>query len=597
MTQPPSQQPPQGGFGAPMDPPPGTPVPPAQPPQMPPPPAGPPPAMPPTPPQGAPAGAPGHGYPQAPAAQPGYGYPQAPGQGGPYAQQPGPYGQQPGPYGGYPTQPQYPGAPMPDQPGGGRNPFKGKPAVIIAAAVAGLLVIGGGVYFATKGSDDKKPVAKASQDAKPSGSPSADLGDGKGDGRSGGDDLNAGRKDGEAKVWLQENATQLTQNGAEQYGPWVVGDTVVKAMYKEVTGYSVTDGKQKWSVPLDAPLCGAPHETTADGKIVIGVQENNTKNAKCNQLQQVDLAAGKAGWKVPVPSEGLFDIMTSFDMAISGNTVSLARMGTVSGFSVTDGKKVFGGTKDGNCRADAFAGGAKLIAAGSCTVGGDSQAMDQVQELDPATGKAKWTKQFPKGWKVARVFSVDPLVVYLTNKDKKQYNITTFKPDGSVRSELDSKDSFQPECGWAIMERDLRGCLGTAADADTLYLPTEPKQGGGDGYSRTNVIVAFDLGTGKEKWRSSPGDGRTMLPLQVEGGKLLAYIAPTSGQGGAVASIAPSGGKPSVVLQNPASTANIESGFFSKHVAYSGGRLFILNGRVSSPKGDTKEKALMGFGN
>ncbi|MFF1482348.1 PQQ-binding-like beta-propeller repeat protein [Streptomyces sp. NPDC058301] len=597
MTQPPSQQPPQGGFGAPTDPPAGAPVPPAQPPQMPPPPAGPPPAMPPVPPQGAPAGAPGYGYPQAP--QPGYGYPQAPGQPGPYAQQPGPYGQQPtGPYGGYPTQPQYPGAPMPEQPGGGRNPFKGKPAMIVAAAVAGLLVIGGGVYFATKGGgDDKKPEAKKSQAAQPTGSPTADTGDGKGDGRAGADDLNAGRKDGEAKVWLQENATQLTQNGAEQSGPWVIGDTVVKAMYKEVTGYSVTDGKQKWSVPLDAPLCGAPHQTTADGKIVLGVQENNTKNAKCNQLQQVDLAAGKAGWKVAVPSENAFDIMTSFDMAITGNTVAVARMGGVSGFSVLDGKKIFGQERSGNCRADAFAGGARLIAAGSCTVGGDTLGVDQIQELDATTGKPKWTKQFPKGWKVARVFSVDPLVVYVTNKDKKQYNISTYKPDGSLRSELVSKDSFQPECGWAIMDRDLQGCLGTAADANTLYLPTEPKRSSGDGFGRTNAVVAFDLNTGKEKWRSTAGSDRTMLPLSAENGKVFAYVAPTTEQGGAVAEIAATGGQPKTVLQNPASTASIENGFFSKHVAYRDGRLFILNGRVSSPKGDTKEKALMGFGN
>lgn len=163
-----------------------------------------------------------------------------------------------------------------------------------------------------------------------------------------------------------------------------------------------------------------------------------------------------------VPSENAFDIMTSFDMAISGNTVAVARMGGVSGFSVLDGKKIFGQERSGNCRADAFAGGPRLVAAGSCTVGGDTLGIDQIQELDATTGKPKWTKQFPKGWKVSRVFSADPLVVYLTNKEKKQYNISTFKPDGSLRSELSSKDSFQPECGWAIMDRDLQGCLGTA---------------------------------------------------------------------------------------------------------------------------------------
>ena len=54
-----------------------------------------------------------------------------------------------------------------------------------------------------------------------------------------------------------------------------------------------------------------------------------------------------------------------------------------------------------------------------------------MQELDPATGKAKWTKTFPKGWKVARTYSVDPVVLYLTNEDKKQWNVTTLKNDGT----------------------------------------------------------------------------------------------------------------------------------------------------------------------
>ncbi|MGX1238913.1 hypothetical protein RKD46_000017 [Streptomyces pseudovenezuelae] len=219
--------------------------------------------MPPAPPQSPPSGAPqapptqpGYGYPQAPGAQPGYGYPQAPGQPapGPYAQQPGPYGQQPGPYGapsgpyaqqpgpygqqpgpyaqpgyGYPQQ-QYPGAPAPGGSGGG--PFKGKPAVIIGAALAALLVVGGGIFLVTSGGDDegKDPVAKSSGEAvRPSESAEVDQGDGKGDGREANDDLNAGRKDGEAKVlWLTKNDVDLPRNGKNVYGPWIVGDTVVK---------------------------------------------------------------------------------------------------------------------------------------------------------------------------------------------------------------------------------------------------------------------------------------------------------------------------------------------------------------------------------
>src|SRR5689334_369186 len=166
MTQPPNQ-PPQGGFGAPQDPPPGGGF---GAPQTPPPP-----------PQGPP--------------RPGYGYPQQPGpyNSGPYAS--GPYGQpqQPGPYGqpgyGYPTQPQFPGAPGTPPPGGSgsRNPFKGKPAMVIGAAVAALLVIGGTVWAVSgdDGEKDEKPVARQTDDPEPGGSSGATVNPGDGSGAGG----------------------------------------------------------------------------------------------------------------------------------------------------------------------------------------------------------------------------------------------------------------------------------------------------------------------------------------------------------------------------------------------------------------------------
>ncbi|MFE3687960.1 PQQ-binding-like beta-propeller repeat protein [Streptomyces sp. NPDC059095] len=618
MTQPPSSQPPQGGFGAPQDkpqqPPAQPPGPPAQPPQMP---AAPPtpPARPPQAPPAPPAGQPGYGYPQAPGQQPGYGYPAAPppqpgyGYPGQPPTQPNPYAGTPQPGYGYPGQPpypgqaQYPGAPTPPQ-GGGKNPFKGRPAMIVAAAVAGLLVIGGGVYLATSGGgDDKKPVADKSHSAAPSGSPSVDQGDGKGTGRAGSDGgINSGIKPGEVPVWLLENETPLTQNGAEQYGPWRLGDVVVKAMYKEVVGYGAADGKQKWKVPLDTPICGAPHDTTADGKIVFGVEESNDKNAKCNQLQMVDLAAAKAGWKAPVPSENAFDIMVSFDMAISGNTVALARMGGASGFSVTDGKKLYGTPKTGNCRSDAFAGGPKLISVGTCTdpnnSGADAPQSELLQELDPATGKSKWNYQYEKGWSIRRIYSMDPLVVYATNKDKKTWNIATFTADGKIRSQVDSKSQLTAKCsGFGIVDRQLQDCSGTAADADTLYISTEGKDSGELGVGRTNDVVAIDLGTGKEKWHASAPKGRTMEPIAVEGGKVVLYVEPgIDEQAAAIATVPTGGGTPQITLQSPSAAVDTEQNFYSPHITWAGGRVFVLNGRVNSPKGDKKDHALLSFG-
>ncbi|WP_406014582.1 PQQ-like beta-propeller repeat protein [Streptomyces sp. NBC_00984] len=606
MTQPPSQEPPQGGFGAPQEPPPGSPQPPQGPPQTPPP------AQPgygyPQAPAQPPGQAPGYGYPQQPAQQPGpYGQ-QQPGpyaqQPGPYAQQPGPYAQQPGPYGqqpgyGYPQQ-QYPGAPAPVGPGGGGS-SKRKPAIIIGAAAAALLVIGGGIFVATSGGDDdKKPIAKESGDAKPSTSPSVNEGNGNGDGEGRGadGDLNAGRKSGEAKVlWLQKNDVDLPRDGADVYGPWAVGDTIVKAMYRSVSGYSAADGKQKWTLKLPADLCAAPSQPAADGKIVIGVKNGTTDKADCADLQMIDLNTGKAGWKKAIKQNGTWDFLSDISLAISGDTVTVGRTGNSNAYRVSDGKELFG-KPSGICQPFAFAGGSKLIAASNCRAGDSVNPQHQLQELDPVTGKPRWTYRPKRGWEIDRVYSVNPLVVSL--KKDKQWSILSLKQNGTFRSGIvsDKGDKFAPDCGsaFAIFGKSLDGCTGVAADANTFYMSTTPDS---SGTARTNKVVAFDLNTGKPKWKAAAPAERTVKPLRMEGGNVLLYMEAGYEKGGGIATLAPTGGTPRMLLQHPASTAEIENDFYNSKIVYADGRSFIASGRVSArnDKEELETKTMMAFGN
>ncbi|MFC8622973.1 outer membrane protein assembly factor BamB family protein [Streptomyces anulatus] len=622
MSQPPSQQPPQGGFGAPQEPPNGAPQQPqgqpnpAMPPQTPPgqPPQGPPPAQPPAgPPQTPPPGTPAYGYPQQqPPAGPGYGYPQQPGQApgpygqqapGPYGQQPGPYGQQapgpygqqaPGPYGqqpqpgqGYPTQQQYPGAPAPGGPGSGAGGFlKNKTGVVVAAALAVVLVAGAGTWFlvSDSGDDPKKPVAGPSNDPKaPSGSPTVDEGDGNGDGREVDSDLNAGRKPGEAKVaWLQKNDVDLPRSGAAVEGPWFTGDLVVKAMYRGVSGYSVTDGKKKWNLELPADVCAAPNTATADGKLVLGVKDGTTDRSDCSVLQMIDLNTGKAGWKKSVKKNGTWDFLSDIGLAISGDTVTVGRTSNSNAYRVSDGKELFG-NPEGNCKPFAFAGGAKLIAAASCRTDDVKNPQHQVQELDPVTGKAKWTYQPARGWEVSKVYSVSPLVVRFDNEEKKQYGIAALTESGKLRSQLSPAkgDKLTVDCGgsFAIFGEKLEGCSGVAADANTFYIGTEDDS---SGTSRTNKVIAFDLNTGKPKWEAPAPTERVLKPLGMEGGNVLLYMRPKYDAAGALVTIPPTGGTPKTLLQHPESTGRIENGFFSSKVLYQGGRSYIFSKRVSA---------------
>ncbi|MGW5653160.1 outer membrane protein assembly factor BamB family protein [Streptomyces humi] len=574
----PQQPPAQGGFGAPQ----GTPPPPAQPPQ------------------------PGYGHPQ----QPGpYGPPP-----GPYGQQPGVHGQQPGPYAapgpyghpqppavpqpgyGYPQQPpQYPGGPGTTPPPGGTGggPFKGKPALVVAAAVAGLLVVGGTVYAVTSGGDDgKKPVARHSDDPKASGTP-VDPGDGSGDGGADPDNLNDGRKSGEAKVLWYKSAPDAPANGADAPGMWITGKTAVKAAYKQVFAYKVGDGDPAWG-PITFPqkICAVTSARSADDKVVVAYMNGTSDRAKCNQLQEIDLDTGRKGWTATVADGGLFDSAISIELTISGRTLMVGRSESGTAYDLGSGKKLYDKEKYGaSCFPTAFAGSAdRLVQVASCGAGGSNEH-DEISELEPATGKVKWTQPVKKGWKVERTYSVDPLVVYMTNEDKKAWNISTLDAKGTFRSEVKVDEKFAPQCGWALLSSDLQGCQGVAVDANTLYLPTDVSSGG-------NEIVAISLTDGKAKWRVKSPTDESMYPVRTEGGKLVAYVRPSYDAGGRVVSVPTSGATHTTtgLLQNPHHTADIEGGFYDGQVDWVDGRFYISTARLTGSD-QAKEKLMMAFGN
>ncbi|MFD9602195.1 PQQ-binding-like beta-propeller repeat protein [Streptomyces sp. NPDC059970] len=595
MTQPPGQQPPQGGFGAPYDPPPGS-VQPSSPP---------PPGYGSVPPPGQAAGP--YGTPVQPGPY------DAPTQPGPYGvQQPGPYDAptQPGPYGyqaqpqpgyGYPPQ-QQPPQQQPPQPGGGGF-FRGRRGTVIGAVLAVVLLAGSGIWLATsRGDDESNPTAKASADPGPSSTggggdgKAGDQDQGTRDLRAEADALNAKRRPGEAKVlWLQEGGVDVPRNGSDVYGPWIVGDTIVKAMLHTLSGYSVTDGRQKWSLRMPSNLCAAPSQATADGKIVLGIKSGHGDQAFCDALQMVDLTTGKAGWHKTYERQGAWDGLSHVAMAINGDTVTVGRTTRTDAFRVSDGK-VLWGELPGNCQPFGFASGPVAIAATSCQTAADDHKEQQVQRIDPVTGKVQWTYKVKKGWQVAQFYSASPPVVSLKQDDK--WAILVLNENGTYRSQLvGGTEDYVTECDEDLLTdgRSLDNCLGVTADDRAVYLATKP-----DPAARrpANKVVAFDLNTGRTKWKAAAPAGQTMMPMRVEGGRLLMYVAAEKNKGGGIASLPPTGGTPQMVLRHPAAAAAVERDFSLSRVAYANGRCFLVQARISGIDDEAEKsmRSIVGFG-
>ncbi|MFI5762065.1 PQQ-binding-like beta-propeller repeat protein [Streptomyces sp. NPDC051563] len=532
--------------------------------------------------------------------QPGYGFPP---QGenpyakqGPYGEQPqAPYGQQPqGPYGqqppgGYGFPPQPPHMPPGMPPGPPAGPKK-KLAVVIAAAVAGVLVLGTGGYFLLfdgKETSDKVIGQDTTPPADDKASPSASVDKGDGSGNGGEEqDLNAGRKQGESKVlWFKSSTIDGPGSGVDSQGQWIVGDTVVKTLWKSVTGYGVKDGKEKWTLALPTEICGVTG-MTADGKTVVLYKNGESSGADCNMMRMIDLKAGKEGWTKEVPKEGLFDIMTSVDLALTGDSLVVNRLGTSSAFKVSTGDKLFDNKRDEGCRpTDFVALNGKMISIATCQ---DADKTVEVMDADPVTGKNTWIYKLPKGFDVKNVYSLDPIVLDLGNSEGKERSIVVLGPDGKQRTTVAGEGSFPVGCG-GLFNHSLQSCGSSYVDANTLYLPTKADIG------KANEIVAFDLGTGKVKWRTPAGEGRTLTPLKAAGGQVVVYREAESDKGGEVLTIPAAGGTPTAVLRNPSGpSAPVESSFTSPDVEFVDGRLFISASHLQAQ--NKSEKFLMVFG-
>lgn len=477
-----------------------------------------------------------------------------------------------------------------------RRRFADRPGTVVLAVLLGvLLAIGGGVYVTVRTDRDGPLAQDGKKPPAPTGSPSVDQGDGKGPG-VGRDtyDPNVDIKPGEARVWLRDNDTEVAGAGTNQFGPWRVGDVVVKAMFKEVTAYAVADGQEKWKLPLQTPMCGAPPAPSANGRLVIAVHESDSLTSHCTDLQQIDLTTGKAGWKTTVPKESNFDTTNQFWLAITGDTVAVARTASMSGFSLTDGRKLFGTSNENGCYPNEFAGGSRLLLVRRCS----EQMM--LQEVDPATAAPKWGHTYDKGWKLGRVLSMDPLVVAAYHSERKVWSITAFTADGKIRSQSEPTFGVTGRCnGWGNAN-GFQECLAATADADTLYIAAgKPGKELGTDEDKINQVVAVDLNTGKEKWRTVEQPKEcTVWPLAVEGGRVTVYVSPGSGESGSVVSLAPADGNAQPLLQSPAAAAGAQGVFFnsSLRITWAGGRLFLLSGRVYSPAPGKQIRALLSFG-
>ncbi|GAA3721413.1 PQQ-binding-like beta-propeller repeat protein [Streptomyces tremellae] len=546
--QPPQQPPAQGGFGAPQNPPAyGFPH------------AAPPP--------GAPAqGGPGYGYPAtAPAPVPPQGY-------------------------GHPVQAPPPVTVQQPQKGGGSRLTRTELRMIVATAVAVVLILGAGVWYASSGGSDDNggriPVRPT-----PTGPDAAH------------EKVPADIHSKVAFRVPQPAATDLHTVGAS----WLTGTVYAKAGIRTITGYDPDDGGTLWSVPLPGDVCTASPHVSSDGKAAVvydGAPRTGTSAPQaCSKVGVVDLSSGRLLWSKSVTNPGgdqgiHFDSVTQ-----TGDTVAAGSTSGGAGFDLDTGairwKPEPSSTDD--CHDAGYAGGKILVASRQCGYGDDAQI--SVENIDPKTGATISSYKMPPGVEDIHAVSTDPLVIAADVGDTGSQGVSDFFSLDARTGKLRAKISATGNTYAARCTDAMENCTDVLAAGGHLYLPTAAHDADdGKALDETNEIVSFDLATGKgTAQRADAGDGWTAQLLRMDGPNLIAYKTGPYDKGGQVVSVDGSTFRQTVLMQNPSdeATRDLESDFVpsGSQVLYADGRLFLSQDFVDKPSDaeDAKEPLALAY--
>ncbi|GAA2240854.1 hypothetical protein GCM10010145_03330 [Streptomyces ruber] len=568
MTQPPDQ-PPQGGYGAPQG------QGPYPPPQFPPPP---PPSGPPQP------------Y--------GYGHPN------PYGPPQPQYGAAPTPYGGPPhAQPPYGRPPYGHQPppGGGRK--RNGRMVAVAAVAAVALLVGAGVWYASTtggatGKDDRADSA----------------GPGGGNGEAGGGDPSAAGTEARERVPSDTASEVLFQvpapkvEGDASYvvqGSWLTDRVYAKSGIAEVVGYDLDKGTKRWTVKLPGPVCDASRHMTADHRTAVLFQPAMPTEKKrshgCSEVAVIDLEAGEKVWSGSV-ERGAGKAVFS-NVTLSGTTVAVGGVNGGAAFDLPTGDLLWSPKSDATCYDAGYGGGPALVVLRKCgEYGGERQL--RVQTLDAETGRPLSEYRMTPGIDYASIVSTEPLVVAADAGDSAGdgSGISDFFSvdgrTGELRARITAPgDKYAARCD-GIMQ--IENCSQLAVGNGKLYVATEEHDGKAE-HSRTNEIVAFDLGTGKQTGeRADAGDGYTLAPLRMDGPDLIAYKRPPYDESGQVVSIDGGSFEATTLLETPAdeTVRRTEARFTPAYaeILYGDGRLFMSRVFTGRLYGDGTEYLAVAFG-
>lgn len=448
---------------------------------------------------------------------------------------------------------------------------------------------------------------------------SVEVMDGGGGGAGGADDDGGGRTGIEATELFTIPAADADAPGGqtELNGAWVTDKVFVKGTHLGMLGVDAATGRKAWpDLTFDGPLCGVTPRTTEAGITAVIFQETRSRRAACNQIAAVDLNTGKIRWQERLPdSEDAIPAGTS--LTISDGVVAARWGGGAAAYRLSgDGDRLWSKNHTAGCHDQSFAGGPALVAVVRCD-GSSRRGELKVRRIEPESARLLAEYPVPDGLDQVTVVSTRPLALLVATERGGDYSdLLVLSGDARVTAKIPfPADRYEPGCEQWRMQRE--SCAGLVfggsgepsgsgrtggSDTDTVYVRSALRDPGGtaSGNGRTNEILALDLATGKQKWKSDAGTGRTLTTVHTDGRELIGYRLPDYNRGpGEVVTIDPGSGKQKVRMRLPEdgvqTSASLTGPMPSAPVLFAHGRLYLHRGDVPTG-GSTAQPIAGGYG-
>ncbi|MFJ2738686.1 PQQ-binding-like beta-propeller repeat protein [Streptomyces sp. NPDC087440] len=480
----------------------------------------------------------------------------------------------------YPPSPPYP---LPPGPGDGRK-LTTRMRIVVAAAVATVLIIGGGVWYAKDGAEQRNDATTPA-----------------------GADANGGKEasDGPGKESVPANTRSreafrlpepVVAADVKATGSWLTDTVYVKPGVASISGYDVADGTRRWTIPLPGQLCAASRHTSKDNRTAIAFEAVRPRTTKdtvpCTEVGAIDLDAGKLLWSTSVNGGTTDDPKVQFDeVTLSADTVAASGDKGGAAWDLADGRELWrpqGNAED--CVDVGYGGGEALVAVRRC--GPYENLHWEIQNINSTTGAPLSTFRMPTGFSYPSVVSTRPLVVtsrLRSTPGEVADSWDFFSIDertGRLKAIIPApRDRYVVNCTFDEVE----GCHGVVVGNGRIYLPTEEHPVGTEKFVRTNEIVSFDLARGKPTSdRADAGVRHEMFPLRMDGGNLIAYREPVFGEGSRqIVSIGGDAFTPVTLLENRVWGSEQEKECSFSHEAdirYTKGRMFMSSSMIGKPR-------------